>query len=64
MTDKWRKEIRYSITKNGKFYNQYEDQETAIKKCRELENDGFEVTIKAVKVEVMPLKELNSIFSS
>ena len=55
MSNKWRKEFRYSITKNGKFYNQYQDQDKAIKICRELEKNGFEVI--EIYEKNMPLKE-------
>ena len=62
MSNKWRKEYRYSVTKNGKFYDQYDNQDRAINKCRELEKAGFEVTIKKVEVEVMPISLFNDIF--
>ena len=62
MSNKWRKEFRYSITKNGKFYNQYQDQNKAIKICRDLEKDGHIVTIKKVEVEVMPISLFKDIF--
>jgi len=64
MTDKWRKEIRYQLIKDGKFYSSYDTEKAAKKKAAEFEKLGHETKIKKAEVEVMPLSLFNEIFGN